>query len=325
MFLPALINSLSLYFMKKVLLHLSLAFCILVTCATASFAQQEPMYSQYMFNGLILNPAYAGSSDGISASAVYRNQWVNIEGAPVTQTLSVHAPFKNDNVGLGFSIVNDKIGVTNNLSFNGMYAFRIKTDRGVIAMGLQAGLIRHHADYTNVQTNPQGNPDENFSDVQNFLMFNFGNGFYYYTDKFYAGLSVPNLFRTKITGGGDDAAYYPESSRHYFLTTGYVFTLNENVKLKPSTLVRVAEGAPVQFDINTNVWLHNFIGLGASYRSGNTMVGMLEVQVSKQFRIGYAYDHPVSDISRYTANTHEVMLRFDVAPSGSKSVSPRIF
>ncbi|WP_439882549.1 PorP/SprF family type IX secretion system membrane protein [Pontibacter sp. MBLB2868] len=311
--------------MKKVLLQFSVMFCLVLLSTSKGFGQQDAMYSQYMFNGLILNPAYAGSSDGISASALYRNQWVNIEGAPVTQTLSVHAPFRNNNVGLGLAVVNDKIGVTNNLSMNGIYAFRIKTEAGVIAMGLQAGIIRHHADYTNVQTNPQGNPDENFSDVQDFLMFNFGNGFYYHTDKFYAGLSVPGLFRAKISGSGNKSSYYPEHTRHYYLSTGYVFTLSDKVKVKPSTLVRVAEGAPVQFDINTNVWLYNTIGLGASYRSGNTLVGILELQVSKQFRLGYSYDQPVADISRYTASTHEVMLRFDVAPSGSKFVSPRFF
>ena len=282
------------------------------------------MYSQYMFNGLILNPAYAGSQEGLSAAALYRNQWVGVEGAPVTQTLSVHAPLQSDKVGLGLAVVNDEIGVTNTLNVNGVYAYRIRLNKGVLSMGLQAGLTKIRADYTKVKLNPQDNPDQQFNEVQNFLMFNFGNGLYYYTDRFYAGLSAPNLFRTKLsTDVADDS--YPKHARHYFLSTGYVFDLSDNVKLKPSTIIKVAEGAPVQFDINTNVWLHNFIGLGASYRSNNSLVGLVELQVSQQFRIGYAYDHPTSNISRYTANTHEVMLRFDMFSGNQRYVSPRLF
>ncbi|MCC9135785.1 type IX secretion system membrane protein PorP/SprF [Pontibacter silvestris] len=310
--------------MRNFLHKFSLVAVFLLMISGAAFAQQEAMYSQYMFNGLVLNPAYAGSNEGLSAAALYRNQWVGVEGAPVTQTLSVHAPLQNNRVGLGFSVVNDEIGVTNTLSMNGIYAFRIRTESGVFSMGLQAGFTKIHADYTKVALNPQSGTDVQFNDVQNFLSFNVGNGLYYYTDKFYAGVSVPNLFRTRISGANDNSAY-PGHARHYFLSTGYVFTLNENVQIKPSTIIKAAEGAPVQFDINTNVWLHNFIGLGASYRSSNALVGLVELQVSRQFRVGYAYDHPVSSLNRYTTNTHEVMLRFDLFSEGERYVSPRLF
>lgn len=284
------------------------------------------MYSQYMFNGLVLNPAYAGSSDGLSATALYRNQWVGVEGAPVTQTLSMHAPVRNEQVGVGFSVISDKIGVTNTLSINGAYAFRIKTRSGVLSMGLQTGITNIRADYTDVELNPQGNPDNQFNEVQNFLMFDFGNGIYYHTDKFYAGVSAPNLFRTRIADWGDDNAANPKHIRHYFLSTGYVFTISDEVKVKPSTIVKVADGAPVQYDINTNVWLYNRIGLGASYRSNRTLVGLMELQVARQLRVGYAYDHPISaDLSRFNANTHEVMLRFDLFAADKHYVLPRFF
>lgn len=309
--------------MKSFLHKFCLVAGFLMMVSGVAYAQQEAMYSQYMFNGLILNPAYAGSQDGLTAAALYRNQWVGVEGAPVTQTFSLHAPVKNDKVGLGLSVVNDEIGVTNTLSANGVYAYRIQLNRGVLSMGLQAGVTKIRADYTKVKLNPQDNPDQQFTDVQNFLTFNFGNGLYYYTDKFYAGVSAPNLFRTKLSSDTDDA--YPKHARHYFISSGYVFDLGENVKLKPSTIIKVAEGAPVQFDVNANVWLHNFIGLGASYRSNNALVGLVEMQIAKQLRIGYAYDHPTSNISRYTANTHEVMLRFDAFRGDQRYVSPRLF
>lgn len=299
----------------------------------AAFAQQEAMYSQYMFNGLVLNPAYAGSHEGLSVAALYRNQWVGVEGAPVSQSLSVHAPLKKDNVALGLSIVNDRIGVTNTLSMNGIYAFRIEMESGVLSMGLQAGLARLQADYTKVALNPQGAPDVQFSEVQNYLMFNFGNGVYYYSDKFYAGVSSPNLFRTRLAGGDfrskttgeEEEGSLPQHARHFFLSTGYTFNLSEHVQVKPSTLIKVAQGAPVQFDINTNVWLNDFFGVGASYRSNNTLIGLAEVKVGKQFRVGYAYDHSVSDISQYTANTHEVMLRFDMLPRAKGEVPEKLY
>ncbi|MFC6997201.1 PorP/SprF family type IX secretion system membrane protein [Rufibacter roseus] len=311
--------------MKSIFLKLCFLAGFLTMTSAAALAQQEAMYSQYMFNGLILNPAYAGSSQGLSVAALYRNQWAGLEGAPVTQTFSLHAPVQNDQVGVGFSVVNDKIGVTNTLNANGVYAFRIKMASGVLSMGLQAGLTRLRADYTQVALNPQGRTDAQFNEIQNFLVFNFGTGMYYHTDNFYAGISVPDLVKSKITGLGAEEAAFPDYARHYFLSTGYVFTLNKKVKIKPSTIVKFTEGAPVQVDLNTNVWLHNFLGLGASYRTNNSLVGLVEMQLSKQFRVGYAYDLPMSELSRYTANTHELMLRFDMLSAGRRYVSPRLF
>ncbi|PIQ22459.1 MAG: hypothetical protein COW65_03080 [Cytophagales bacterium CG18_big_fil_WC_8_21_14_2_50_42_9] len=310
--------------MKRILPALGLIIGLLMVFSGKVFAQQEPMYSQYMFNGLILNPAYAGSTEGLSAAALYRNQWVGVEGAPVTQTLSVHAPIEKKNIGLGLSIINDKIGVTNTWRMNGSYAFRIRTNTGLLSMGLQAGLAKNHADYTQLALDPQGNPDAQFNEVQNSLVFYFGPGLYYYTGKFYAGVSSPSFLRAPITNLDGDAGY-PKHARHYFLTTGYVFNVSENLQIKPSTLVKIAEGAPVQFDLNTNVWFYNLVGLGASYRTNNGLVGILELQLARQFRLGYSYDQPLSKVSRYTANTHELMLRFDLFSGHQQDNSPRLF
>lgn len=309
--------------MKRSLLKLSLLATLLLIASGGAFAQQEAMYSQYMFNGLVLNPAYAGSHDGLSAASLYRNQWIGVEGAPVTQTLAVHAPLTKYNVGLGLTVVNDRVGVSKSLSMNAAYAFRIKMDRGVFAMGLQAGAVKYQADYSQVELNPQGRPDAMFGGAGTFLLFNFGTGFYYHTDKYYVGGSIPSLTKPRLAGWGDESAL-PEHVRHFYLNGGYVFTLNENLKVKPSALVKIVEGAPIQVDINTNLWLHDFIGLGASYRTSNALVGLLELQVARKFRVGYAYDHPQGAFSR-PANTHELMLRFDVFSSDHRYVSPRLF
>ncbi|MDQ3394214.1 MAG: type IX secretion system membrane protein PorP/SprF [Bacteroidota bacterium] len=312
--------------MIKFLKSICLFAAIQLIGSAGLMAQQEAMYSQYMFNGLILNPAYAGSTESLSASALYRRQWMALDGAPTTQTISVQAPINNKKVGLGFTIINDQIAITRNFGFNGAYAYRIHTaNGGAFSMGLQSGIGHLYANYNEVSLNPQNNPDNNFMDVQSFLMFNFGTGLYYNTDKFYAGLSIPYLYRAKISGMVETTISNPQYYRHYFLTSGYVFDVNDVLKVKPSGLIKLAEGAPLQFDINTNLWFYEVFGIGASYRSGDSMVGMLEFQVSRQFRFSYAYDHPVTKLARVTSGSHELMLRFDLVAPNSKYVSTRFF
>ncbi|CAN5296699.1 type IX secretion system membrane protein PorP/SprF [soil metagenome] len=312
--------------MKKVIIRICFIAAIQMIVSSGLLAQQEAMYSQYMFNGLVLNPAYAGSTDNLTASALYRRQWLAMEGAPVTQTLSVQSPIKNKKVGLGLTIINDKIAITKNLGVNGAYSYRILNNKGgAFSMGLQTGINHLYANYNDVALNPQNNPDNNFTDVQSFLIFNFGTGIYYNTDKFYAGLSVPYLYRAKITGLEETTISDPHFYRHYFLTSGYVFDVNDVLKVKPSALLKVAEGAPLQIDLNTNVWFYDVLGLGVSYRSRDAIVGMLEFQVSRQFRFSYAYDHPVTKLARVTSGSHEVMLRFDMVSPNTKYISPRYF
>lgn len=312
--------------MKKILPKIYLFVAILFLSATEIFAQQEAMYSQYMFNGLILNPAYAGSTDHLTASALYRRQWMAMEGAPITQTLSVQAPINKKKVGLGFTIINDKIAITKNFGFNGAYSYRILTRHGgAFSMGIQSGISQIYANYNDVTLNPQNRPDNNFTDVQNFLVFNFGTGLYYNTESFYAGVSVPYLYRAKVSGMEETTISDPQYYRHYFLTSGYVIDVSDVLKVKPSGLIKFAEGAPLQFDINTNVWFYDAFGIGASYRSKDAIVGMAEFQVSRQFRISYAYDHPVTKLSRVTSGSHEVMLRFDLVSPNTKYISPRFF
>lgn len=312
--------------MKKNLFGIYLFTLLKLGISVSLFAQHEAMYSQYMFNGLILNPAYAGSTENLSASALYRKQWMAIEGAPVTQTISMQAPINNKKVGLGFTLINDKIGITKNTGFNGAYAYRILMPKGrALSMGIQSGIGHLYANYNDVALNPQNIPDNNFADIQNFLMFNFGTGLYYNTSTFYAGFSVPYLYRSKITGLEGSNLTNPRFYRHYFLTSGYVFDISDVLKIKPSTLIKLAEGAPLQFDLNTNFWFYEVVGMGFSYRSKDAFVGMAEFQISRQLRFSYAYDHPISRLGKFTSGSHEVMLRFDLVSPHTQYVSPRLF
>jgi type IX secretion system PorP/SprF family membrane protein len=298
---------------------------VLLLMAGSASAQHEAMFSQYMFNGLILNPAYAGSTEVLTANALYRKQWLQVEGAPTTQTFSLSAPVNHKKIGLGATIVNDKIGNTRNVGANLAYSYRIKLNKGTLAMGMQTGFNQYYADYAPLKTNPFNNQDQALTEVHNFLVFNFGSGLYYNTDNFYAGISVPNSFRARVAGWGQASGSGPKDSRHCFITTGYVFKLNDELTVKPSTLVKVAQGAPLQIDLNTNVWFYNLVGVGVSYRTSNTVVAMAEVQLSRQFRFGYAYDHGATRIGGLPMNSHEVMIRYDLVSPHTKIISPRFY
>lgn len=289
-------------------------------------AQQDAMYTQYMFNMMGVNPAYAGSRGVLSATALYRRQWVGIEGAPETSTISFDMATRDNKVGLGIQAFNDKIGIMRTTGFYGTYAYRIRfDDKGTLAIGLQGGISNFRADLTKVDLIDED--DAAFSQNINVLLPCFGAGIYYNTDRFYAGFSVPNLVKSYLR---KDAVNYradviAKKYMHFFFIAGYVFDLNEDLKLKPSGLVKAVRGAPVQWDINTNLWIKDVISIGGSYRSGDAVAGLLEVQFTDQFRIGYAYDHTISKLVKYNQGSHEIMLRYEFGWEKGKVLSPRYF
>lgn len=287
-------------------------------------AQQDPTYSLFMYNGLAINPAVAGSAETLSATALYRKQWAGIKGAPETLTFNVDAPFWNKKVGLGLSVINDKIGVMQNLNVNALYAYRIRFETGTLSMGIQAGMNNFSADYSSVVTNPQNTTDNSFSENTNHTVFNFGSGFHYYSERFYAGISCPHFINQQLDGIKDTNGEQSRQYRHYFLTAGYVFDAGEMFKIKPSTLVKVAEGAPLQVDINSNFWYDEKIGLGFSYRTNDSFTTSLQFQIDK-FRIGYAYDLIVSSFKRYATGNNEIMVRFELAEKHKRVLTPRYF
>jgi type IX secretion system PorP/SprF family membrane protein len=303
----------------------------LILCLTAmlfaaeSRAQQDPAYSLFMYNGTSINPAMAGSAETLTASMLYRKQWAGIEGAPQTKSLNIDAPVLQDKLGLGLSIINDKVGVVKNLNINSQYAYRIKFEKGALSMGLQAGINNYAADYTSVITNSNNTTDNSFSENTNRMIFNFGSGIYYYSEKFYAGFSVPHIINQKLDGIQDENGAQSRQYRHYFLTAGFVFNVGDKYKVKPSTLLKVAEGAPMQLDLNTNVWYNDVVSLGVSYRTNDSVSGLFQLQLGNQFRLGYAHDFIISTLSRYAVGNNEVMIQYQLTKKNSKILTPRYF
>jgi len=293
-----------------------LAFILLTSFH--AHAQQDPSYSMFMYTGTTINPAVAGSAGSLTATALYRQQWMSIKGAPETQVLNLDVPVFSDKVGLGLSIINDKIGVTQNLNMNAQYAYRIKFEKGVLSMGLQGGVNNYKADYTAVVTNPQNTIDNSFSESTNRMIFNFGSGVYYYSEKFYAGFSVPHIINQALDGLNNSNGAQSRQYRHYYFTAGYAFTLSENFIIKPSTLVKLADGAPLQVDINSNFWYQEKYCVGFSYRTNDSVTGLVQLRIASQFTVGYAYDFIISSMSRYTTGNNEVMLRY-LLPGKSKT------
>jgi type IX secretion system PorP/SprF family membrane protein len=296
---------------------------ILVISETAD-AQQRPMYSQYMFNMLNINPAYAGSRGVVSATALYRDQWVGIPGAPKTASFSLDMALNEKKIGLGIQLYDDRLGVERTTGLNASYAFRVQfSNSGTLSLGLQAGLLNYRANYSEVRTYQPGDPS--FAQNINGLLPAFAAGIYYNADKFYIGVSTPALLQTKLRN--DNTADVSSTGRdlHLFLASGFVVGLGQNLMLKPSVLVKAVSGAPVEYDLNANLWIQNTLALGFSYRTGDAYVGMVELQMNKQLRFGYAYDKTFSNLGALNTGTHELMLRMEFGSSNSKVASPRYF
>lgn len=296
-----------------------IAFLFCIGLGTAQ-AQQDPMFSQYMFNMLTVNPAYAGSRDVLSLTAMRRWQWVNIDGAPRTTTFSADMPIANERMGLGLIAYNDQLGVTKTNSAYLIYSYRIRMEKGTLAFGMQAGFSNYRSDLTSLRTTDVS--DDNLGSNVNKMLPNVGAGVYYNTDRFYVGISTPKLLNNKL---GNDAVSNAIQKRHLFAMAGYVIHASELFKIKPSVLGKYVEGAPLQLDGNLNVWFNDVIGLGASFRSGDALSAMLEIQATDQLRFGYAYDYAMTKLNNYTSGTHEIMLRYELGFGKTKIITPRYF
>ncbi len=315
--------------MHKPLLRLFLLLAIQHLLLTAVSAQQEAQYSMYRFNGLYINPAYAGSHEVLSASAIYRNQWVKIPGAPQSASVALHSPLKNNRVGLGLIYSYDQIGVTKTNSINASFAYRItigKKKKVKLAIGLSAGVANYRADFNSVATTQANDP--NFAgNNQNRWLPNFGFGIYIYSDKFFVGASLPHMLLNRLNGKTSVFETSPDIARQYYhllVTGGYVFTLGKKVKFMPSVLFKyVPVHAPVTFDFNATFIFVDRLWLGAAYRLNDSYNFMAAVNITKQLRVGYAYDLTVSPLRQYTSGSHEVMLGFDFNFQRGKVVSPR--
>ncbi len=304
----------------------TLLFLLGLLTALHANAQQDPMYSQYMFNMLAINPAYAGSREVMSITGLYRRQWVGMDGAPTSQTISLDMPVERKNLGLGLQMFNDKLGISRNTGAYASAAYRLRFSVGTLAFGMQLGVTQFQANYTSVFL---GDYHYDAAFDQNLVTWlpNIGSGVYYSTDRFYIGASVPHMLKNRYNHGsdylviGDRAAQY----RHLFVSSGYVFDLSPNVKLKPALQLKTVGGAPLQVDVNANAWFYDRFAVGVSYRTGDAVLGMIEIQANNQFRIGYAYDYTISDLTRYNSGSHELMLRYELGFRRDRIISPRYF
>jgi type IX secretion system PorP/SprF family membrane protein len=294
----------------------------LITYNITVIAQQDAQYTQYMYNLAIVNPAYAGSNESLSIVSLYRNQWTGFDGAPKTITLSAHSPIKK-NIGLGVSFISDKLGPIkeNNLYLD--FSYTINLGRySKFSFGTKAGLTVHDiALNSNVLTTTPGDPL--FQNDVSKVNPNLGFGVFFYTEEYYLGISIPNIFKSPYLDYND--RNYGNESLHYFLTGGYVFRLSENIKFKPSFLVKSSFDAPVSFDVNSNFLFYNKFELGASYRNIDSFSALIGFAFTKNIRLGYAYDHVISDLKYASTSSHEVFFMFDISLPNKVSRSPRFF
>jgi len=305
--------------MKRIKLFLVLS---LVLLSINFYGQQDPQYTQYMYNMNVLNPAYAGSKQTLSIGVLGRTQWTGIDGAPKTLTFSAHAPV-GEKLGLGISVIADKIGPLKEQNLFADFSYTINTsEEGKLAFGLKAGFTFHNLDalaLTSIDPN-----DPTHLDFDNRVLPNFGAGAFYYTNKFYVGLSLPNVLETKHFEKSNSVTSASEKM-HYFLTGGYVFDASENLKFKPSVMLKAAPGVPLSVDVSTNFLINERFELGASYRLDDSIGGLASFLVTDDLRIGYAYDYTTTNLGDLNSGSHEVFFSWDVDLSRDNVISPRFF
>jgi len=314
--------------MKNILSKISLLvlmICLFVGWNQKLSAQQDPQYTQYMFNMQAINPAYTGSIENtLSATLLARRQWFNIPGAPVTQTFSIHAPLMNNTVGLGAVVVNDKIGLTNATAVLGSAAYHLKLKNSTLAFGAYFGFRQFRLDYSEARTSVGNNYDPAFDNLVTQSRPMVGAGLFYYTQNFYAGFSVPQLLNTRENVSGVLIKHFS----HYFFNTGYVFDVSPKVSIRPSIMLKYVDTAPLSIDLNCNFWYNRKFGVGASYRVADSFDLLFEFQATKNLSIGYAYDLTLTKLGPYTSGSHELMIRYQgmVGKGGKdKIITPRLF
>ncbi|KFC60693.1 membrane protein [Flavobacterium gilvum] len=301
---------------------------ILIVVTGVSNAQQDAQYTQYMYNTIVVNPAYAGSRETLSLFALHRNQWVGLDGAPVTNNFSVHSPINNTNVGLGLSIVNDKIGPSDENNISADFSYSINTSyRYKISFGVKASANLLNVDFTKLNYYDQN--DYVFdTNIDNKFSPNIGAGVYFHSDNTYIGLSAPYLLETihfdryADTGGNSHVA---KEKIHYYLISGHVFDLSSSVKFKPSLLTKMVEGAPLQVDLSGNFMINEKFVAGLAYRWSAAFSGMVGFQVNNSWFIGYGYDLENTTLANYNYGSHEIFLRYELFKKIDRIISPRFF
>ncbi|MBY0485954.1 MAG: type IX secretion system membrane protein PorP/SprF [Flavobacteriaceae bacterium] len=287
-----------------------------------SYSQQDAQYTQYMYNTINVNPAYAGSRGVMSIFGLHRTQWVGLDGAPVTNAFSINSPIENSNLGVGVSFVNDRIGPTVENTISADLSYTIQTSETYkLSFGIKGTANLFNLDVNKL--NPQNASDPLLQNLNNNFSPNVGAGVYFHSDKSYLGLSVPNFFQTKRYDD-NDIAVYKERLNLYFIG-GYVFDFSPNLKFKPAFLTKVVEGAPLQVDLSGNFLINDKFVLGAAWRWSAAVSLMAGFQVTDGLYIGYGYDLETTKLANYNSGSHEVFLRFELFKRQDRIVSPRFF
>lgn len=303
--------------MKKTLI----GFLILI--GNVAFAQQDPIYSQYMQNPLLINPAYAGTYNMAAVNVMSRLQWLNMTGAPVTNVVSGQTAFYENRLGAGVIVSNDRFGISNNTEIQGNFAYKLRladNDDHALSFGMQVGMVNYNFNYNNLNTKTQDDP--NFLPGRKTATEpNFGAGVFYRSEKLFAGVSAPKILNSEFADGNTSIGQY---RRHYFFTGGYLFDFI-SVQFKPSVLVKYVDGAPVSIDLNGSVLLKDKLWLGASFRYLNSVVLMAQLQLNDNLRLGYSLDTPFNSVVKTSYGTHELMLNIDLKLLKSHDIGLRYF
>lgn len=309
-----------------------LGVLLIIVTGLTTRAQQDPMYTQYMFNTQTMNPAYAGTWESLSFMVLARQQWVGLEGAPQTYTFSMQAPLKNERVALGLNLINDKLGLEKRFYMFADYSYLVPLNENTnMRLGLKGGFTNYSNDLMQYDTNPLGSGivDPAFQgEIDRKFMPNFGIGAFIYNKKYYAGFSVPKILNNDFEENINNYTVMSEF-RHYFLMAGMVINLGENLKFKPTMLTKATfsseAASPIQLDLTANFLIKERFWVGASYRTGDSFGIIAQWIIDNKMRIGYAYDYTTSALRKVQSGSHEIMISYEMKFLNKKFVSPRYF
>jgi type IX secretion system PorP/SprF family membrane protein len=306
---------------KKLTLTLSALFLLTIGAVKA---QQETQHSMYFFNPVLLNPAYAGSQEALQVTGTVRDQWTGLKGAPKTQVLSLHSPLKKENIGVGFTVLNDQLGITKNTGVYADLAYSIKVNKknNRLAFGVKVGMDFFRQDFSSLRIND--NTDALYTDGFNYKknLFNVGAGIYYYGKRHYLGISTPRLVKNKINLASDQSAL---QENHYYFFGGIVVKLNPAINMRPSFIVKYVNNAPLSIEGNLSFLFYDKVWIGAMYRHKAAAGLNIMYNINQNLRIGYAYDYQLTSLQKFSVGSHEMMISYDLRSKSKGFKSPRYF
>ena len=314
-------------FYRRYIIYNIIGLALFITGTLPGYGQQDPIYNQYQFNTLVINPAYAGSRDMLSLMLLSRQQWVGFEGAPKTQTFTAHTPVTLKHIGLGLSFVKDEIGPVSQTAFFADYSYKfLVTENTSLSLGLKGGFNHFVVDFSKLDQTITSEDPAYSQSKYNKMLPNFGFGAYLTNHHYYFGLSVPRIMQNDLSKStNDEGSVNSKEVRHYFIMGGGIFNLSQYFKLKPSFMGRFSEASPASVDINLNTLYNEKLWFGVMYRLNSAFGGVLQYQFTPQLKIGYAYEMNINDLQKINDGTHEIMVSFEFNFKKGQVYNPRYF